>query len=161
MSGSATPQRDRVIAWSLVTGQLLLLVALIPVPRGDDWPVTGPLWIAAGALGVVALVGLGASALNLGSSLTASPLPLENAALRTTGAYRYVRHPIYSFVLLFSVALVMVSGSFLRLLPFVALVVLLSAKARWEERHLAARHGEYAAYCARTPRFVPWTRGLR
>jgi protein-S-isoprenylcysteine O-methyltransferase Ste14 len=38
--------------------------------------------------------------------------------------------------------------------------VLLTAKARWEERRLAQRFEGYAEYAARTPRFVPvrWRR---
>ena len=40
-----------------------------------------------------------------------------------------------------------------------ALVVLLHGKARFEERHLAARFPGYDGYAARTPRLVPrlWT----
>jgi protein-S-isoprenylcysteine O-methyltransferase Ste14 len=43
------------------------------------------------------------------------------------------------------------------LLVGVAHVVLLQIKARNEERHLAAVHGDaYRQYLARTARFLPW-----
>ncbi len=40
----------------------------------------------------------------LGRGLTAAPLPNSHAELRTGGLYRFVRHPIYSGLLLFAVA---------------------------------------------------------
>jgi len=36
----------------------------------------------------------------LGGSLTPSPIPRESGELTTSGVYRFVRHPIYSALLL-------------------------------------------------------------
>jgi protein-S-isoprenylcysteine O-methyltransferase Ste14 len=47
------------------------------------------------------------------------------------------------------------SGSGFRLLTLGLLVLLLTVKTRWEERHLTRRFEGYANYAARTPRFVP------
>ncbi len=91
----------------------------------------------------------------LGRGLTAAPLPNSHAELRTAGLYRFVRHPIYSGLLLLTVALTLTSGSLWTTAACVALVVLINVKARWEEGHLARRFSAYAGYAVRTPRFVP------
>jgi protein-S-isoprenylcysteine O-methyltransferase Ste14 len=91
----------------------------------------------------------------LGRGLTATPLPNEHAQLRTTGLYRFVRHPIYTGLLLTSAAFTAGTGSVTRLAVLALLVLLLTMKARWEEVRLARRFDGYAAYAAMTPRFVP------
>ncbi len=140
---------------ALVTAQFVLLIALVLVPRGVGW--LAPLWLrviagAAGVAGVLIML-LGGTA--LGRGLTAAPLPNAHAQLRTGGLYRFVRHPIYSGLLLMAGAIAVVSGSVARLVVFAALVGLINVKARWEERQLMRRFPGYAAYAARTPRFVP------
>jgi protein-S-isoprenylcysteine O-methyltransferase Ste14 len=106
----------------------------------------------------IALMIIGAT--GLGRGLTATPLPNAHAQLRTGGLYRFVRHPIYSGLLLTMASVTAASGSGLRLLTLGALFVLLTVKARWEERRLSQRFEGYAQYAARTPRFVPvrWRR---
>jgi len=74
----------------------------------------------------------------------------------TDGPFRFVRHPIYalSMLLMFCSAAVVPNTPML----VIALVhlVLLQIKARNEEAHLLATHGEvYRAYLARTGRFFP------
>jgi len=139
----------------LVAAQFLLLALIALLPRGWGWPVPG--WLRAlGVLGVVvgAVVMLLAGTA-LGRGLTAVPIPNEHAQLRTGGLYGLVRHPIYSGLLLASGSYVVATGSGWRALAFGALVVLLTAKARWEEARLARRFAAYPEYAARTPRFVP------
>lgn len=140
----------------LVAAQFVLIVVLVLLRGRDDWPVPHALTVAsviAVVLGLVIMV-IGGTA--LGRGLTATPLPNAHAQLRTGGLYRFVRHPIYGGVLLAAAAITVASGSVFRLVVFVALVVLLSVKARWEEARLSARFAGYAAYAARTPRFVPF-----
>jgi protein-S-isoprenylcysteine O-methyltransferase Ste14 len=76
--------------------------------------------------------------------------------LVTRGPYRFIRHPIYSAVVLFSFAGAFAHAS----VPAVGLafVVLLGALVRMllEERLLLARYPEYADYAARTKRMLPW-----
>lgn len=146
---------------ALVTAQFVLLVALVLVPRGGGWVVPPWLRVLAGVLGVVgvAVMLLGGTA--LGRGLTAAPLPNAHAQLRTGGLYRWMRHPIYSGLLLMTGALTLVSGSVTRLVVFAALVGLVNVKARWEERQLMRRFPDYAEYAARTPRFVPRFGGSR
>jgi protein-S-isoprenylcysteine O-methyltransferase Ste14 len=146
---------ERRTAWLLVLGQFVLLALIVLLPRGAAW--TLPVAVAraaqvAAGVGIVLMVIAGTA---LGRGLTAAPLPNSHAELRTGGLYRFVRHPIYSGLLLLAVALALTSGSLWTTAAYVALVALINAKARWEEQHLAARFPGYAAYAARTPRFIP------
>jgi protein-S-isoprenylcysteine O-methyltransferase Ste14 len=138
----------------------VLIGILVLLPGRHDWPAPAALEVAcsiATVVGVAVMV-LGATGLRRG--LTATPLPNAHAKLRTGGLYRYARHPIYSGLLLTMASITMASitvasGSGLRLLTLGVLVLLLSAKARWEETRLIQRFEGYAGYAARTPRFVP------
>lgn len=164
MSDSAEPEpspspRDRRIAWLLVLVQFILIALIVLLPDSSTW--TLPAFIA-GAAHVAEWVGICAmvvAAFALGRGLTAAPLPNAHAALHTGGLYRFVRHPIYSGLLLFAVARTVGSGSLWTGLACVALVVLMNAKARWEEQHLVKRFPGYVAYAVRTSRFIPgWPR---
>jgi protein-S-isoprenylcysteine O-methyltransferase Ste14 len=154
VTGSYT-RRQHAAAWSLVLVQLLLLAGLLLTPGSRVWHTPG--WLAAISLlmiAVSAVVGM-AGALALGRGLTASPLPTSSAALRTTGVYACVRHPIYSALLLGGAGVVLLSGRLTRVLIWLALLALLLAKTRLEERALAQRFPGYAAYAAATPRLLP------
>jgi protein-S-isoprenylcysteine O-methyltransferase Ste14 len=139
----------------LVIAQFVLLIGLVILPKGTVWPY--PEWLAIAAL-ILMLGGLMVvlfSLVALGKATTATPVPKEGAPLRTTGLYALVRHPIYSGLLAAGVGLVLLGDSLWHILVFVALVVLLSVKSRWEERMLTVVHAEYADYAATVGRFVP------
>jgi protein-S-isoprenylcysteine O-methyltransferase Ste14 len=152
MQPSTAERREALL---LVVAQIILLAVIATLPRRTHWPVPQLLG-RAGYLGIAAGGGLAAAgAVSLDRGLTASPLPNDRAELRTGGLYRWVRHPIYSGLLIGAVARAATSGNRWALLTFVALAGLLTGKARFEERHLGARFPGYAEYAARTPRFVP------
>jgi protein-S-isoprenylcysteine O-methyltransferase Ste14 len=116
-----------------------------------------PAWLLAVSGSLVLLGGLVAvaAAAALGPGLTASPLPNARARLRTSGPYARVRHPIYTGLLVATAGVALASGRPTRLTAWLLLVLLLWAKARWEERHLRARFPDYASYTERTGRLVP------
>jgi len=147
---------QRRTAWLLVVAQFALIAVIVLSPDRADWPV--PSWLLLfGTVGswagiaIMVVAGLG-----LGRGLTAAPLPNSHAKLRTGGLYRLVRHPIYTGLLLFTLAHVATSGSALVALAGVLLILLINAKARWEEKRLTERFLDYSDYARRTPRFVPW-----
>ncbi len=76
--------------------------------------------------------------------------------LITDGPFLRIRHPIYAYQAL----LIVCSAVVLPAPPMIALalvhIVLVNVKARNEERHLLASHGEaYARYVVHTGRFLP------
>jgi protein-S-isoprenylcysteine O-methyltransferase Ste14 len=148
-------RRDRLTAWALVAGQFTLLGLVVLLPAGHTWSLPPAVALGCRVAAVAGLVVMVVAATALGRGLTAAPLPNQHARLRTGGLYRYVRHPIYSGLLLFALAQSLTSGSPWVGLSYVLLVLLIGVKARWEERHLAARFPDYPEYARRTPRFVP------
>lgn len=146
---------QRSIGWVFVAVQAVLLVVLVALPGDDDWSTDGAVGSLADVLVVVGFALLGLAALVLGRSLTPTPVPVDGGELRTTGPYRFVRHPIYTGVLVIVVGLTLRSGSWPTLAVAVATVVFFHVKASWEERRLAERYPDYLAFAARTPRFVP------
>jgi protein-S-isoprenylcysteine O-methyltransferase Ste14 len=76
--------------------------------------------------------------------------------LITDGPFRFVRHPIYALSMLLMLCSAIVVPSAPMLVVALVHLVLLQLKARNEEAHLLALHGEaYRAYLARTGRFFP------
>lgn len=150
-----------MIGWALVGGQFALLAGLVLVPDGDDWQVAAPVRTAGAAMTIAGLAGIGVAGLGLGRGLTATPVPNRKAQLRTGGLYGWVRHPIYTALLVVAAGRVTVSGSVLHIGILAALLVLLNGKAGWEEKLLAERFDGYRAYAATVPRFLPVPRRRR
>jgi protein-S-isoprenylcysteine O-methyltransferase Ste14 len=142
--------------------------------------VVAPLALVAGATGVLpALVaGRAAELCGVAGTLVAAlalallaatwathriPLALwhqENDAPRaivTWGPYRMVRHPFYASFVLLLVASVLVTPNLATLVLLVGGVAVLGWTARGEEQRLlrSPLGAEYAAYLARTGRFLP------
>lgn len=146
---------DRRIARLLVLGQFVLLALIILLPGSDIWTLPATVAAAAQVAEAIGVIIMVVAATALGRGLTATPLPNAHAQLRSGGLYRYVRHPIYTGLLLFAVARTLTSGSAWTASACLALIVLINVKAHWEERHLAKRFPGYAAYASRTSRFFP------
>ena len=142
-----------------VAAQLVLLAAIGLGGLVSAVSVNGglvPLTLAAGvvliAVGLLVVV-WGAAA--LGSNLTPFPRPRAEATLVEAGPYRYVRHPIYSGLVVAALGWSIATVSPLALVPTVLLALLFDAKSRREEAWLTERVRGYAAYRARTRKFVP------
>lgn len=131
---------------------VLLTAPRLPDPYGALTPFISLLGLVLMALaGVVLLV----SFVALGNSLTASPLPKQRGQLVTTGLYSYVRHPIYSGLLLLSLGVVLDAGWWPQLVVVLMLFLLLRIKAQFEESLLRKAYPKYAAYALKTPMFFP------
>jgi len=73
----------------------------------------------------------------------------RNHRVITTGPYRYVRHPMYSGVLVMFVSVPLALGSFWTLIPAAILVVLILSRTLLEEETLFAELEGYSAYAER------------
>ena len=91
----------------------------------------------------------------LGRNLSVLPHPKAGAALVRSGAYAWVRHPIYVFVLALGAGWALLWRSSQAGLAWAALGLLFDLKARREERLLAERFPDYDAYRRRVRRFIP------
>lgn len=145
----------RALALGLVAAQFVLLGALAFLPHGQLWPVNAGVVVLAVVLALLGATLAVLGVLGLGPALTASPIPRENTPLVTSGVYGLVRSPIYTGLMTGGLGLALVGASVWHVVAWVALIVLLSAKTRWEERMLLAEHSDYAAYGASVGRFLP------
>ena len=114
-------------------------------------------WIYFGGVLLIApgIIILVISFKNLGRSLTANPVPLDKGKLVETGIYKYVRHPIYTGLLLAMLGSVVQSMAIVKFFVWLALLALLTYKAKFEESLLAKKYPGYVDYMKRTGRFVP------
>ena len=112
-------------------------------------------WVAA-LVAVIALAGTIRCWLRMGSDWRMDVGLERKTDLITDGLFARVRHPIYAF----SILLMLCSVAIVPTLPMTLIaavhIVLMILKARNEERHLCALHGDaYAQYLRRTGRFFP------
>lgn len=94
--------------------------------------------------------------LHLGRNWSSRPTRKEGHELVTSGPYRYVRHPIYTGLILavFGSAL---TGSLFALVIFAIVSITFSLRVGREERIMTDLFpAEYAAYRQRTKRLIPF-----
>jgi protein-S-isoprenylcysteine O-methyltransferase Ste14 len=130
--------------------------AVSPAWRG--WP---PPWahIASAGGGLLFVLGallLLAGVMKLGTKLTAFPRPGEHAILHTSGAFRLVRHPMYSGGIFMAFGWGLWINGWLTLIYATALLIFFDIKSRREERWLCEKFADYAAYQRRVKRLVPF-----
>lgn len=146
---------DTTLGWTLVGLQFALFVCVaagaLATHVGPRLPRSLPVGIA---LVIAGAIGLLAAAHHLGRALTPIPVPNETG-LVAHGAYRWVRHPIYTFVLVVCLGVAVSAGTVLAVVGVAALIVLFEVKTRMEERMLVATYPGYAEYAARTGKFLP------
>lgn len=132
------------------------LLLLLAVAAGVSIDNAAALAVPAGVL-VAASLALAAWTLahNRIGNFNIRPLPKAGGRLVTSGPYQWIRHPMYSAVLLGAAALAWVAPSW-AWLAWAALCAVLWTKSTLEERQLTERHPGYAAYRRRSRRFLPW-----
>ena len=143
------------VAWALVGAQFGLIAGLVVLPAGNLWPRNAGTFAIAGILIATGVLIAGAGGMRLGPALTPTPIPKDGAELVTTGVYRFVRHPIYTGVLLAALGLVVLGASAGHIVGWIALFVVLSIKASGEEAMLAKRYSGYESYAESTGRLIP------
>jgi protein-S-isoprenylcysteine O-methyltransferase Ste14 len=141
------------VALQLVLLGLIALAAWLAVGQQGAPPLE--LRLLGTATCVAGLVIITWGAATLGSFLTPFPRPTERHELITHGPFRWVRHPIYTGVLLSALGACLISGSWLALAFWLCLCALFDLKARREEAWLAQRYSQYLEYRKRTRKFLP------
>jgi protein-S-isoprenylcysteine O-methyltransferase Ste14 len=136
----------------LVTLQFLSLGVLILLTFQRQ-PLVPLSWLALGCSGAV---GLWALVSNRPGNFNIRPTPHINGVLIQTGPYHWIRHPMYTAVMLLGSACGMTLSSGLGWLLWTILAFVLLSKALLEERWMTALHPTYTQYKTRTKRFLPY-----
>lgn len=136
----------------LVGLQFALLFALAASPTSK---VSNNQQIIGFVLSISGIVGILISMRQLGKALTAMPEPKKEAPFVTSGLYKIVRHPIYSFLLTLTFGVVLVKGSISAIFIFLSLCVLLRYKYGYEDQVLREKWAEASRYQERVPALLP------
>ncbi len=152
VDNSNLPNRWPSRIFVLVQGVLLLLLIFTHFDFG--WRARQLLWIGT-TFEWLGIIGILVSASFLRSALTAMPIPKKGGKMTSHGLYRYVRHPMYSSVLLFSLGIALYYGTLYKYILVGLLCLLLYLKSSYEEKLLADTYPDYANYAKNTPRFIP------
>lgn len=151
-----------------LTGQLMRIVWFpvvatwicypwLHLPR----PATVPIeWTVAAVAGVAAAVFALAASFHcwreMGASWRIGIDPNEKTEMIVSGAYRYVRHPIYALSILLVWATLAANPSIVMLVVAALHTALMATEAVREEKHMLATHGQaYADYIKTVGRFIP------
>jgi protein-S-isoprenylcysteine O-methyltransferase Ste14 len=139
---------------ALLALQLALVAALAGAAAPEFLAARAPAlaWLLA-----LAGVALGAWSLhaNRPGNFSIRPLPLVGARFVQSGPYRFVRHPMYSTVLLCALACLAARPLAWVRAAVLTLAGVLAGKAALEERWMSERFPAYADYRRRTRRFLP------
>ncbi|MBB3204847.1 protein-S-isoprenylcysteine O-methyltransferase Ste14 [Rhodopirellula rubra] len=143
--------QSKLIQQILVVLQFTTAAALVLTANDVLNSPTAITSIIAGALlGVWAWVSFGLK------KITVMPELKSDAELVTAGPYRFIRHPMYTAVVLFCFGFLLTSPSMWKVATWILLIAVVSAKARIEESFLCKRFPQYPDYIKRTGRFIPF-----
>jgi protein-S-isoprenylcysteine O-methyltransferase Ste14 len=94
--------------------------------------------------------------LQLNKNISPFPTPKDSASLLRNGLYKFMRHPIYTGIILLFSGYSVYQNSFYKLLVSVVLVILFYLKSNYEEQRLQEKFPDYKRYKSKTGRFFPW-----
>jgi protein-S-isoprenylcysteine O-methyltransferase Ste14 len=141
-----------------------LLIGVRELPWGELlamrlWPRSFLIY----TIGLIVLIaGLGFSVwarMHLGRNWSGSVTVKEGHELIRSGPYGYVRHPIYTGILIGVIGTALTSGTLRSLLGFVIIAAALVRKLRMEEGFMREVFpGQYEKYCEEVPALIPFTK---
>ena len=125
-----------------------------PLVGSSDYPsfwlrgVGIALFVMGGFVGI-------AGTMSLGRNRTPYPVPVSHARLVQEGIFGYIRHPLYSCLIVLGLAWAAIWLSWATLINSILLAILLYLKAGLEERKLLLQFADYREYQRRVSRFLP------
>lgn len=128
----------------------LIPVSLFPFHINDVLKYTSLL------LSSIGFVTIFIAFIQLEKNLTPFPTPKENGSLIQTGLYKFVRHPIYSGIILATIFFGLYQQSFWKISIGISLWILFYFKSEYEEKKLCEKFKDYPKYQENSSRFFPF-----
>jgi protein-S-isoprenylcysteine O-methyltransferase Ste14 len=156
-AGEVKDRGTQLLLWVAILGSITIAMWISHVVPA---PMFGKAhWLRLTGL-LILVLGLAirwAAILNLGSAFSANVAIRDAQRVRTTGLYRYVRHPSYLGLVMIFLAIGVYSRNWISLAVVVLLPTLaLLYRIRVEETALREAFGEqYVAYSRSTKRLIP------
>ncbi len=85
-----------------------------------------------------------------------SPLIKKDAMLITSGAYKYIRHPMYFSVFLMMFSIILLDINMINIFLYTSLLLVLYLKAKKEESLWSKESVKYKEYMKKTKMFIPF-----
>lgn len=140
-----------ILAWLLVLLQFLLIGLIVltsPLTQLKLWVL---LFLLAGlALGLYAIYTIRIGNFNI------SPHIRPGGFMVAHGPYRFIRHPMYTAILLVCWPLIAGHFSYVRLVFAVLLTIVLVVKLHLEEQYLRQAYGAYNEYTLTSKKLIPF-----
>jgi len=140
-----------IIAWLLVLLQFLLIGLIVLTSSLAHLKLWVILFLMMGiALGLYAIYTIRIGNFNI------SPHVKPNGLMVAHGPYRFIRHPMYTAILLTCWPLVAGHFSYMRLSFAVVLTLVLVVKLHLEEQYLKQAFGAYFEYTRTSKKLIPY-----
>lgn len=144
--------------WSRWQTLLLVSYSLVYLLSGGLWliapsPALSVIGAVSCALGLLLIL---LSIITLRRVVQIEPAPRADGELVTRGVYRWLRHPIYTAIILVVIGLFLRKPTIINGVAMAAVVVFLALKVPFEEKLLSERYPQYVDYKRRTWGLIPW-----
>lgn len=153
------PEDSLGVGW-VIAQAILFVIFLMAIISGDSVEEVPGLIFAQIVGLVVAGAGSAVSIWSLmqhGWQVSPFPKPMDGAHLIESGPYRYVRHPMYSGIILFTLGVGLAYASPVAVLSSVTFLVFFMAKTGREEEMLVRSVEGYRSYRSDVPwRLIPF-----
>ena len=160
--GRVARQEGTVMLAVLRLGALLMMLSVLVYLINPGWmrwaSWASPGWLRWSGAGLSAFMipSLYWMFISLGLNITTTTNTRPEHTLVTTGPYRWIRHPLYTFGLLFWLGISLLMANWFLPLTITALLAVLVKRTATEEEQLLERFGDsYRDYRSRTGRFFP------
>lgn len=136
---------------SLVALQFIIIILLLILNESVFNTLSSTIIVIVGAfIGAITLL------YNKLGNFNIRPDIKNDAQLITTGPYKYIRHPMYTCVMLIMLGVVFTHITYVNLLLYAMLLIVLHQKAKKEELLWCEKSDNYKQYMRTTKMFIPY-----
>ncbi|MBK9985333.1 MAG: isoprenylcysteine carboxylmethyltransferase family protein [Saprospiraceae bacterium] len=139
-----------------VSGQLLLFILYVVPLFSFPFHINTVIRYISLILAIFGVLIMGLAILQLNKNLTPFPTPKEDGTLIQNGVYKFIRHPIYTGIILIAIGFGLFHQSLWEIFIGIVLWVLFYFKSSYEEKLLSKHFLNYTAYTKTTGRFFPF-----